>query len=783
MTVSSLVNRADYTGNGVAVIYSYPFRIFAATDLVVTTADLSGNESVLSYPGQYSVSGVGNSVGGSITLTTVLASGWHLTIERDVALLQTSSFRNQAEFFPAVYENAIDYVTMALQEIQADNSRFLAFPATVDTTVVSGILPPPVANDALFWDANGVRLENRPVDSSAIGIPGQGRTVSTATALIANDLGTIFNVLDYGAVGNGVADDTAAINLTWTRMIAHGGGRFRMPGGIYKTTSNLVLTASGSVPLGVTIDADADASIIRPAAGVTIGLTLDADSNTNGATNTITLVGGLVVDMVNCAAGSTGVLLGSNSVSADYSLNGLAVIRAGGIGSIGLDIRNAVGVNCAGCVFSLNATNVRVSGSTALPTTVRFYSCVMSYAGQVGPSLGIGAGVGVSILQGYSVLLRSCTVQANCGEGLRVVPTGSVAAIMVEDCWFEDNNRALAAAVKWHTGQIITGADSSLVVTGTLFNAASLAVQMVSTNNSIISDLTLPRIQYASTGIAATSTGYSRAAGSWIDAGFAVGQRINARGFVATLGNNKFCTVTNVTAMDLTTDGVSVIEASTAVTRSVTVVFVQIDSACSGSFHHWNFTTVPVESIENNSPIFFSGFDTYWGNGVAYADPASKALLFGTTGLVSIGSATQRAKDIFLAGTASVGTVIAPIDTLILRALTVGYLRGQTGQDWLEWGTGYVNINGLLKMRSDTDQIQLREAPNAQVVRVALAAGTVTVANPHVTATSNIFMSPQNSTGTAGILSITARSAGSFTITSSNAADGRTIACWITEAL
>ena len=47
--------------------------LFAATDLTVTTRDINNIEVTLAYPADYSVSGVGNGSGGSVTLTKALA--------------------------------------------------------------------------------------------------------------------------------------------------------------------------------------------------------------------------------------------------------------------------------------------------------------------------------------------------------------------------------------------------------------------------------------------------------------------------------------------------------------------------------------------------------------------------------------------------------------------------------------------------------------------------------------------------------------------------------------
>ena len=52
--------------------------------------------------------------------------------------------------------------------------------------------------------------------------------------------GAEFNVLDYGAIGNGVADDTAALQAALNAVFANKGGTLRIPAGSYKITADLV---------------------------------------------------------------------------------------------------------------------------------------------------------------------------------------------------------------------------------------------------------------------------------------------------------------------------------------------------------------------------------------------------------------------------------------------------------------------------------------------------------------------------------------------------------------
>ena len=89
---------------------------------------------------------------------------------------------------------------------------------------------------------------------------------------------------------------------------------------------------------------------------------------------------------------------------------------------------------------------------------------------------------------------------------------------------------------------------------------------------------------------------------------------------------------------------------------------------------------------------------------------------------------------------------------------------------------------GSLDIQSAGNGLKVREGSNAKQGTATLVAGTVTVANTSVTASSRIFLTTQTPGGTAGFLVVSAIVAGtSFTILSSNAADTSTVAYEIFE--
>lgn len=108
---------------------------------------------------------------------------------------------------------------------------------------------------------------------------------------------------------------------------------------------------------------------------------------------------------------------------------------------------------------------------------------------------------------------------------------------------------------------------------------------------------------------------------------------------------------------------------------------------------------------------------------------------------------------------------------------------GSAAKKWFDgFFAGNVSIGGNVTLENAGNKISIKEGTNASVGVATLVAGTVTVSNTLVTATSRIFLTGQNSSGTAGELTISARTASTdFTITSASATDTRSIGWWIVE--
>lgn len=131
MTVSTEVDHNDYIGNGVTTTFPYTFRIFSKSDLVVTVVDLDENLTELTPDTDYTVTGAGGYTGGNVILTVPLATGWKISISRDLPITQETDLRNQGKFFAEVHELAFDKLTMLVQQIRSMYTSALRKPSTV----------------------------------------------------------------------------------------------------------------------------------------------------------------------------------------------------------------------------------------------------------------------------------------------------------------------------------------------------------------------------------------------------------------------------------------------------------------------------------------------------------------------------------------------------------------------------------------------------------------------------------------------------------------------------
>lgn len=259
MTISSENRKAGpYDGDGVTVDFPFSFKVFSASDVLVVLADANGVETELALTTDYTVALNADqevSAGGVVTALTSPATGYTLTLSSQVQNLQPVAITNNGGFFPAVINTALDRLTILVQQLSERISRSLKL-AISTPAGVSAELPAPVPYQVFGWDSTGTQIVNvDPSNATALSADlastaagkgaalvgfiqsGAGATPRTALAKLRE----FVSVKDFGAVGDGVTDDTAAVQAFFTALSTAGtnysGGY--IPAGNYLVTSQI----------------------------------------------------------------------------------------------------------------------------------------------------------------------------------------------------------------------------------------------------------------------------------------------------------------------------------------------------------------------------------------------------------------------------------------------------------------------------------------------------------------------------------------------------------------
>ena len=272
MTVSTSTSFVSYAGNGSLTTFAYTFKIFQDSDL-------------LSYLGQrlhqvlrqhkvlttnYTVTGAG-SLFRAVTLYFQLRqrSGTTVKIRRVLPVTQETDYVANDPFPAEAHEDALDKLTMLVQQEAANSDLAISFPEGDVGSGLNNIVPSAVdrAGRILGFDNGGsVSLPNTTVaqldaavssfvnatGNNAVSILYDPAGADAEQSTVQAKLREFVSVKDFGAVGDGVTDDTSAIqdaiSSSDSTEIIH------FPNGTYKVTGTLEmpLKCSGNF----TIDGD-----------------------------------------------------------------------------------------------------------------------------------------------------------------------------------------------------------------------------------------------------------------------------------------------------------------------------------------------------------------------------------------------------------------------------------------------------------------------------------------------------------------------------------------------
>ncbi|WP_431271700.1 phage tail fiber protein [Dankookia sp. P2] len=231
--IGDIAPRVQYLADGTQASFTYPFPIFAAADLEVR---LDG----LVLASGYSVTGAGASEGGTVVFDAPPAAAHRITLRRNLAVARTSDFQANGILRARTLNDELDYQVAALQEVKEELGNALR----LDPSEVGGAatlpLPTARANRLLGFDSTGgVTVFDRGEGTMTAPFPGGiPRTVE-------DKLAEHLSARDFGAVGDGAADDGPALQAAMNAAAASG-KLLEIGEGSFRTTMPLLLPGAAA---------------------------------------------------------------------------------------------------------------------------------------------------------------------------------------------------------------------------------------------------------------------------------------------------------------------------------------------------------------------------------------------------------------------------------------------------------------------------------------------------------------------------------------------------------
>lgn len=282
MTISTTESRIEYLGNGTTAIFTIPFRFLENSHIVATLTTAGGDQFPLSQGADYTVTGADDDGGGFLTMSSSPTVGSTLVIRRVVPSTQETDYISGDPFPAESHERALDKLTMLVQQGEEVSDRTLKFPVG-DLSTQIGELPAAAlrANRLLAFDNLGRPFTTAPVGGSAtdLVISLAGSSGSSMIGFMQSGAGAVprttqdelrdrVSVRQFGAVGDGVTDDSGAIQKA-DAYAKINGKQVYFPAGVYGTTVTLLCSVPwcGERNINIWGDAAGGSSIVTIGAG------------------------------------------------------------------------------------------------------------------------------------------------------------------------------------------------------------------------------------------------------------------------------------------------------------------------------------------------------------------------------------------------------------------------------------------------------------------------------------------------------------------------------------
>jgi pectate lyase-like protein len=253
----------QYAGDGSRTAFPFPFPVLASDDLLVFLGQTQATG--------FSITGIGDPDGGEVGLNTPPAPGLMVTLLRRTEGIRETEFVDGGPFRASAINAELDRIMLLIQEDREEHGRALRGRPT--ESGIDFCLPPTTerANKLLGFDSAGKPVvfgeTELPTSGDASGVLVTPNGAPTARSL-GEHLAAAVNVRDFGALGDGITDDSAAFAAAVTAAQSRS-ARVYVP-----ASATPYLLGTGLVLDGVVMLGDGPGSTLKTALASGAGLEL-----------------------------------------------------------------------------------------------------------------------------------------------------------------------------------------------------------------------------------------------------------------------------------------------------------------------------------------------------------------------------------------------------------------------------------------------------------------------------------------------------------------------------
>jgi len=379
MTISTTTIKNSYSGNGSTSAFNYTFKITDQDDIDVIIRSANGTETTKTITTHYTVSGVGNAGGGTITFTSgnIPAGTETVVLRRSTPLTQGVDLIENDPLPANTLEDALDKLTSINQELQEQLDRSLKVSKTTTITTPEFTADATArAGKLLGFSSDGNTLEAT-IDSDSAAQAATSATNAASSATAAASSATAASNAQAAAEAALDTFDDDFLGSKSSNPSVDNDGNALADGALYFDTTNNVMKV---YDLGNTVwkqlvptssqQTNIDAAVSNATNINNVAGAVGAINNVNSNLSDINTLAG-ISNLGTLGTNATAVVNAGNNITGINSFADRYRVQAG-VPSSSNDVGDLVFDTTAGKLKVFDGSSYALAGSSVNGTSARF---------------------------------------------------------------------------------------------------------------------------------------------------------------------------------------------------------------------------------------------------------------------------------------------------------------------------------------------------------------------------------------------------------------------------